>query len=92
MKVRQITKGDALRGFDSLVDRDPFFDGQAIGEAKVNLVGAASETFARIIVSTIISFLLLSLLFLAGCAAVRSSEESPSKRGFFERPDVESLN
>jgi len=41
---------------------------------------------------TIVLFFMFSLLLLAGCASVRSSEEPPSKRGFFESPDTESLH
>jgi hypothetical protein len=43
-------------------------------------------------VRTIILFLMFSLLLVAGCATEPSPEESPSKRGFFESPDTESLH
>jgi hypothetical protein len=43
-------------------------------------------------VKTMISFFMFSLLLLAGCASEPKPEESPSKRGFFESPDTESLH
>jgi hypothetical protein len=33
-----------------------------------------------------------SVLFLAGCASNRSSEQHPSDRSFFDSPDVNSLH
>ncbi len=46
----------------------------------------------RFLVRTIILFFMFSLLLFAGCASEPSPEESPSKRGFFESPDTESLH
>src|SRR5205807_10196861 len=43
-------------------------------------------------VRTTTLLIVFSVLLLAGCASVRSSEKHPSKQSFFDSPDVSSLH